>query len=308
MVKHYSVLLSESIEGLNIKEDGIYIDATLGYGGHSSEILKKIPKGHLYSFDQDKEAIEFSNNRLSKIGNNFTIIHSNFVNMVEELEKLNINKVDGILFDLGLSSPQIDEKERGFSFMSDSPLDMRMNREDKTTAKDIINNYSYDELLNIFYSYGEEKMSKQIAKKIISERENKEINTTKELVDIIKNAVGAKYFNNSHPERNIFQAIRIEVNNELNTLRTILPKAINILNTGGRISVITFHSLEDRIVKQAFKKASDVNELVKGLPEIPSEYKPLIKLINKKPIIPSSKELEENTRSKSAKLRIIERL
>ena len=308
MVKHYSVLLSESIEGLNIKEDGIYIDATLGYGGHSSEILKKIPKGHLYSFDQDKEAIEYSKNRLSKIGNNFTIIHSNFVNMVEELEKLNINKVDGILFDLGLSSPQIDEKERGFSFMSDSPLDMRMNREDKTTAKDIINNYSYDELLNIFYSYGEEKMSKQIAKKIISERENKEINTTKELVDIIKNAVGAKYFNNSHPERNIFQAIRIEVNNELNTLRTILPKAINILNTGGRISVITFHSLEDRIVKQAFKKASDVNELVKGLPEIPSEYKPLIKLINKKPIIPSSKELEENTRSKSAKLRIIERL
>lgn len=308
MVKHYSVLLSESIEGLNIKEDGIYIDATLGYGGHSSEILKKIPKGHLYSFDQDKEAIEFSNNRLSKIGNNFTIIHSNFVNMVEELEKLNINKVDGILFDLGLSSPQIDEKERGFSFMSDSPLDMRMNREDKTTAKDIINNYSYDELLNIFYSYGEEKMSKQIAKKIVSERENKEINTTKELVDIIKKAVGAKYFNNSHPERNIFQAIRIEVNNELNTLRTILPKAINILNTGGRISVITFHSLEDRIVKQAFKKASDVNELVKGLPEIPSEYKPLIKLINKKPIIPSSKELEENTRSKSAKLRIIERL
>ena len=308
MVKHFSVLLSESIEGLNIKEDGIYIDATLGYGGHSSEILKKIPKGHLYSFDQDKEAIEFSNNRLSKIGNNFTIIHSNFVNMVEELEKLNINKVDGILFDLGLSSPQIDEKERGFSFMSDSPLDMRMNREDKTTAKDIINNYSYDELLNIFYSYGEEKMSKQIAKKIVSERENKEINTTKELVDIIKNAVGAKYFNNSHPERNIFQAIRIEVNNELNTLRTILPKAINILNTGGRISVITFHSLEDRIVKQAFKKASDVNELVKGLPEIPSEYKPLIKLINKKPIIPSSKELEENTRSKSAKLRIIERL
>ena len=308
MVKHFSVLLSESIEGLNIKEDGIYIDATLGYGGHSSEILKKIPKGHLYSFDQDKEAIEFSNNRLSKIGNNFTIIHSNFVNMVEELEKLNINKVDGILFDLGLSSPQIDEKERGFSFMSDSPLDMRMNREDKTTAKDIINNYSYEELLNIFYSYGEEKMSKQIAKKIISEREIKEINTTKELVDIIKNAVGAKYFNNSHPERNIFQAIRIEVNNELNTLRTILPKAINILNTGGRISVITFHSLEDRIVKQAFKKASDVNELVKGLPEIPSEYKPLIKLINKKPIIPSSKELEENTRSKSAKLRIIERL
>ena len=188
-MKHYSVLLSESIEGLNIKEDGIYIDATLGYGGHSSEILKKIPKGHLYSFDQDKEAIEFSNNRLSKIGNNFTIIHSNFVNMVEELEKLNINKVDGILFDLGLSSPQIDEKERGFSFMSDSPLDMRMNREDKTTAKDIINNYSYEELLNIFYSYGEEKMSKQIAKKIISERKYKKSGNNSFSLNLIYRAI-----------------------------------------------------------------------------------------------------------------------
>ena len=308
MVKHYSVLLSEAIEGLNIKEDGIYIDATLGYGGHSSEILKKIPKGHLYAFDQDMEAIEYSKKRLSEIGSNFTIIHSNFVNIVEELNKLNINKVDGILFDLGLSSPQIDEKERGFSFMSDSPLDMRMNREDKLTAKEVVNNYSFEELLNIFYSYGEEKMSKQIAKKIVTARENKEIKTTKELVEIISSAVGAKYFNNNHPERNIFQAIRIEVNNELNTLRSILPKAINLLNSGGRISVITFHSLEDRIVKQEFKKASEVDDLVKGLPEIPDKYKPLIKLVNKKPILPSSKELEENTRSKSAKLRIIERI
>lgn len=307
-MKHYSVLLSESIEGLNIKQDGIYIDATLGYGGHSSEILKRIPKGHLYSFDQDKEAIEYSQERLSKIGDNFTIIHSNFVNMVEELSKLGITKVDGIVFDLGLSSPQIDEKERGFSFMSDAPLDMRMNKEESTTAKDIVNDYSLEKLTEVFYSYGEEKMSRQIAKRIIDYRKDKKIETTKELVSIISSAVGAKYFNNNHPERNIFQAIRIEVNKELETLQTILPKAINLLNPKGRMSVITFHSLEDRIVKKEFKKYSEVNELVKGLPEIPDEYKPLIKLVNKKPITPSDKELRENSRSKSAKLRIIERM
>ena len=307
-MKHYSVLLSESIEGLNIKQDGIYIDATLGYGGHSSEILKRIPKGHLYSFDQDKEAIEYSQERLSKIGGNFTIIHSNFVNMVEELSELGITKVDGIVFDLGLSSPQIDEKERGFSFMSDAPLDMRMNKEESTTAKDIVNDYSLEKLTEVFYSYGEEKMSRQIAKRIIDYRKDKRIETTKELVSIISSAVGAKYFNNNHPERNIFQAIRIEVNKELETLQTILPKAINLLNPKGRMSVITFHSLEDRIVKKEFKKYSEVNELVKGLPEIPDEYKPLIKLVNKKPITPSDKELRENSRSKSAKLRIIERM
>ena len=307
-MKHYSVLLSESIEGLNIKQDGIYIDATLGYGGHSSEILKRIPKGHLYSFDQDKEAIEYSQERLSKIGDNFTIIHSNFVNMVEELSELGITKVDGIVFDLGLSSPQIDEKERGFSFMSDAPLDMRMNKEESTTAKDIVNDYSLEKLTEVFYSYGEEKMSRQIAKRIIDYRKDKKIETTKELVSIISSAVGAKYFNNNHPERNIFQAIRIEVNKELETLQTILPKAINLLNPKGRMSVITFHSLEDRIVKKEFKKYSEVNELVKGLPEIPDEYKPLIKLVNKKPITPSDKELRENSRSKSAKLRIIERM
>ena len=307
-MKHYSVLLKESIDGLNIKKDGIYVDATLGYGGHSSEILKKIPEGHLYAFDQDQEAINYSQERLSKINNNYTIIHSNFVNMVEELAKLNIDKVDGIVFDLGLSSPQIDEKERGFSFMSDAPLDMRMNRDDELTAKDIINKYSFEELLNIFYTYGEEKMSKQIAKKIIDTRNKKEISRTKELVDIIAGSVGAKYFNKNHPERNIFQAIRIEVNKELSTLEEILPKAINLLNIGGRISVITFHSLEDRVVKKEFKKDSDIPDLVKGLPEIPEEYKPLIKLINKKPIIPSREEIEENSRSKSAKLRIIERI
>ncbi len=307
-MKHYSVLLSESIEGLNIKENGIYIDATLGYGGHSSEILRRIPKGHLYAFDQDKDALEYSNNRLKEIGSNYTLIHSNFVNMKEELAKLNITKVDGIVFDLGLSSPQIDTVSRGFSFMNEATLDMRMNQEQELDAKKVINEYTYEELTNIFFIYGEEAHSKDIAKKIINVRKEKEITTTTELVDIIRSAVGSKYFNTKHPERQIFQAIRIEVNKELSTLQSTLPDAINLLNIGGRISIITFHSLEDRIVKQTFKKYSEVDDLVKGLPIIPDEYKPLIKLINRKPILPSDKELKENSRSKSAKLRIVERI
>ncbi len=307
-MKHYSVMLKESIEGLNINPDGIYVDATLGYGGHSSEILKKLNHGHLYAFDQDKEAIEYSKDRLLKINNNFTLIYSNFCNLKEKLKEQKINKVDGIIFDLGLSSPQIDDSSRGFTFMKEAPLDMRMNQANKLTAEKIVNEYSIEELTNIFYTYGEEKMSKVIAKKICSERENKEIKTTKELVDIIANAVGAKYFNKQHPERQIFQAIRIEVNQELTVLASVLPDAIEMLKPGGRISVITFHSLEDRIVKQIFKKESEVNELVKGLPEIPEEYKPKIKIINKKPILPSEKELKENSRSKSAKLRIVERI
>ena len=307
-MKHYSVMLTESIDGLNIKNDGIYIDGTLGYGGHSSEILRKIPNGHLYSFDQDEEAIEYSKERLSKIGDNFTIIHSNFANMKEKLKELGITKVDGILFDLGLSSPQIDNAERGFTFMNDAPLDMRMDRTSKLTAETVINTYTYDQLTDIFFIYGEEKMSKVIAKKIVNERQNKTIKTTKELVNIIEKAVGAKYFNKQHPERQIFQAIRIEVNGELTVLKSVLPDAIELLNENGRMSVITFHSLEDRIVKQLFKKESEIDDLVKGLPVIPDEYKPQIKLINKKPILPTPEELKENSRSKSAKLRVIERL
>ncbi len=307
-MKHYSVMLSESIEGLNIKEDGIYVDATLGYGGHSSEILKKLTKGHLYSFDQDQEAINDSKKRLLEIGNNFTIIYSNFVNMKEKLKEQGITKVDGILFDLGLSSPQIDNKDRGFTFMTDAPLDMRMDTSKELTAAKIVNTYSIEELANIFFIYGEEKMSKIIAKKIVSERLNREIKTTKELVKIIESAVGAKYFNKNHPERQIFQAIRIEVNGELDVLKKVLPDAISLLNKGGRISVITFHSLEDRIVKQIFKKDSDIDDLVKGLPVIPKEFQPKLKLINKKPILPSEKELNENSRSRSAKLRIVERI
>lgn len=303
-MKHYSVLKEEAIAGLNIRPDGIYVDATLGYGGHSSAILSKLTTGHLYGFDQDSEAIKYSTNLLSEISSNFTLIHTNFV----ELKKYLPEPVDGIIFDLGLSSPQIDTINRGFSFMNDAPLDMRMNQEDLLTAQDIINNYSEEELTKIFFTYGEEKLSKNIAKKIVSNRKTKPITTTKELVNIIAESVGAKYFNTHHPERQIFQAIRIEVNSELKVLESVLPDAIDILKPGGRLCVITFHSLEDRITKQIFKKYSEIDDLVKGLPIIPQEYLPKIKLINRKPILPSVDEINANSRSKSAKLRIIERI
>ena len=307
-MKHYSVLKNELIEGLNIKPDGIYVDATLGYAGDSKEILKRIKRGFLFAFDQDTDAISYSTNELSQIGNNFKIFYSNFKDLKEHLLGENINGVDGFVFDLGLSSPQIDEKERGFSFMSDAALDMRMDKNGKLTAKDVVNNYSLDELTHIFREYGEEDFSRPIAKNIVSSREKKQIETTMELVKIIEESVPKKYFVTKHPERQIFQAIRIEVNDELNILGSSLKDAISLLNKGGRICVITFHSLEDRIVKQTFKNLSDISPLVKGLPVIPEEYKPLIKLINKKPILPSEEELKENSRSRSAKLRIIERL
>ena len=306
-MKHYTVLKEESIANLNILEDGIYVDATLGYAGDSSEILKRIKKGHLFAFDRDSEACLYSQEKLSQIGDNFTIIHDKYVNMKERLQEYGITKVDGILFDLGVSSPQLDEN-RGFSFMRDEDLDMRMNQEDKITAKDIVNNYSYEELKMLFYKYGEEKKSPFIAKEIVREREENPFKTTKELVDCIKKAVGENYFYKTHPERNIFQAIRIEVNEELTGLEQVLPDAIDLLKDKGRLVVVTFHSLEDRITKQTFKKYSEVDDMVKGLPNIPKEYLPKIKVITKKPILPSKKELEENTRSKSAKLRVAERI
>lgn len=304
-MKHYSVLKKETIDGLNLKEDGIYVDATVGYAGHSSEILQIIKRGYLYAFDADLEAVNYSNSHLSKISENFKIFNTNFSNMKSELENEGVFLVDGIIFDLGFSSPQIDDKTRGFSFMSDAPLDMRMSKEGKT-AKDIIDSYSKEQLTKIFYEYGEEKRSRQIASKIFDNKDK--INTTLELVEIIKLAVGANYFYKTHPERNIFQALRIEVNSELKVLENTLPKVIQMLKKGGRISVITFHSKEDRIVKNIFKKYSEVPEPFKGEPVIPDEYKPLIKLINKKPILPSDEELKENSRSHSAKLRIIERI
>jgi len=302
-MKHFSVLKEETINGLNINPDGVYVDATLGYGGHSLEVQKRLKRGILFAFDEDMDAINYCKNN-----NNFKnvkYIHSNFVNMKEELKKMNIDKVDGIIFDLGVSSVQIDDATRGFSFMKDNMLDMRMNKDKDFNAKDVVNNYSLSKLIDIFFKYGEEKYSKSIAKNIII---NRPINTTLELVNIIKKSVPLKYFNQNHPERKIFQAIRIEVNDELNVLTKVLPDAIDMLNKGGRICVITFHSLEDRIVKNTFKKYSEVNPLVKGLPNISDEHKPLIKLINKKPILPSDNELKMNSRSASAKLRIIERL
>ena len=304
-MKHYSVLRDELIDLLDIKDDGIYVDATLGYAGDAKEILKRIKNGYLFAFDQDSNAIKYSEDVLKSIGNNFKIFNENFVNMKEILEKENVSLVDGIIFDLGFSSPQIDDKTRGFSFMQDGPLDMRMSNKG-TSAKDIIDTYDLDRLSKVFFQYGEEKLSKVIAKKIISEKEN--VNTTMELVEVIKNAVGANYFYKNHPERKIFQALRIEVNGELDVLKKVLPKAIKMLKKGGRLAVITFHSLEDRIVKNIFKEYSEVDEVVKGMIEIPDEYLPLVKLINKKQIVASKAELKENSRSASAKLRIIERI
>ncbi len=302
---HYSVLKNELIDSLNIKEDGIYVDATLGYAGDSASILKRIKRGYLFAFDQDLEAVKYSNSVLRKVGNNYKIFNTNFVNMVEYLERENIKEVDGIIFDLGFSSPQIDDANRGFSFMQDGPLDMRMSKSG-ISAKEIIDTYREDDLSKIFFEYGEEKLSKVIAKKIVKEKEN--INSTLQLVEVIKSAVGANYFYKHHPERKIFQALRIEVNNELKVLENILPQAIKLLKKGGRMSVITFHSKEDRIVKRIFKKYSEVDEMLRGERNIPDQYKPLIKIVNKKPIVASRKELEENSRSASAKLRIIERI
>lgn len=305
---HYSVLLKESIDGLNIKDGGTYVDCTLGYAGHSKVILEKNKKGKLFAFDEDENAVKYSKEALSSIGDNFTIFKENFANLKETLEKENILKVDGFLFDLGFSSPQIDDAKRGFSFKLNAPLDMRMDTQNSLTAKDVVNTYSLEKLTEIFFKYAEEKYSKVIASAICKERKNKEIVTTFELVDIIQKAVGASYFYKNHPEREIFQAIRIEVNNELSVIEKALPDAIDMLNKGGRICVITFHSLEDRLVKQIFKKYSEVDDILKGMIDIPDEYKPKIKIINKKPILPTDEEINENSRSHSAKLRIVERI
>lgn len=305
---HYSVLLKESIDGLNIKDGGTYVDCTLGYAGHSKVILEKNKKGKLFAFDEDENAVKYSKEALSSIGDNFTIFKENFSNIKETLEKENILKVDGFLFDLGFSSPQIDDAKRGFSFKLNAPLDMRMDTQNSLTAKDVVNTYSLEKLTEIFFKFAEEKYSKVIASAICKERKNKEIVTTFELVDIIQKAVGASYFYKNHPEREIFQAIRIEVNNELSVIEKALPDAIDMLSKGGRICVITFHTLEDRLVKQIFKKYSEVDDILKGMIDIPDEYKPKIKIINKKPILPTDEEINENSRSHSAKLRIVERI
>ena len=299
---HKSVLLNESIEYLNIRPDGTYIDATLGYAGHSGEILARLEtEGFLFAFDQDIDAVTYSTNKLSAIGNNFKIFHTNFKNMKDFIN----TKVDGILFDLGVSSPQLDEQERGFSFHKDAPLDMRMDKREKLSAKEVVNTYSLEKLTDILYVYGEEANAKSIAKGIVSSRP---INSTLELAEVIKNNVPLSYRRKGNPCRKTFQAIRIEVNNELGILEKSLLDAFSLLNKGGRLSVITFHSLEDRIVKNTFNNLSKESELAKKLPVVPDELKPKGKLITKKPIVPTEEELELNKRSRSAKLRVIEKL
>ena len=304
---HKSVLLEESIDGLNIKENGVYVDCTLGFGGHSSEILKRLKKGLLIAIDQDDMAIKASKERLSKISDNYEIIKCNFVRMKEELLKRGISKVDGILFDLGVSSPQLDIDERGFSYHHDAKLDMRMDQSKEFSAYDVVNTYDYNRLVKIFREYGEEKYATSIAKQIIKYRENKPIETTLELVDIIKSGMPYKAMRDSHPARKVFQAIRIEVNDELNVLEKALEDAISLLNVNGRICVITFHSLEDRIVKNIFRKYSEVPNEIKKLPFVPKEYQPVLKIISKG-TVPSEKELEENNRARSSRLRIAEKI
>ena len=305
---HYSVLLQESIEGLNINENGIYVDCTLGGGGHSSVILSKLINGHLYSFDQDDYAIGVANKRLSEIGTNYTIIKDNFCNIKEALKLEGIEKVDGILYDLGVSSFQLDIPERGFSYRFDGPLDMRMNQNDTLDAYTVVNSYSESELKRILYEYGEEKFAPLIAKKIVNERKNKPITSTLELVEIIKKALPASALRSvGHPAKQTFQAIRIEVNHELDILKQSLSDGLDLLNKGGRMVVITFHSLEDKIVKKLFKEKTSLN-LPKGLPFIPEGYEIEYELVNSKIILPSEEELEVNTRSHSAKMRIIKKI
>lgn len=310
MMEHYSVLLEECIQYLNIDKNGIYVDGTLGRAGHSSEILKRLEGGHLYSFDKDKQAIDKCTPILSAISDDFTLIHGDFSTMREELEKRNIQGIDGLLLDLGVSSPQFDEAARGFSYRFDAKLDMRMDQSQPLSAYEVVNEYSYEDLVRIFFRYGEEKFSKQIARKIEKVRAEKPIETTFELVDVIKSCLPAKVLNSKgHPAKKIFQAIRIEVNNELQSLKYVLDTMIPFLNVGGRICVISFHSLEDRMVKESFNAYCKEEKVDKRIPILASEIqsKPY-RLVERKPILASTKELEENKRSHSAKLRVIERV
>ena len=304
---HVTVLLHETIDYLDVKPDGVYVDATLGGAGHSEYLLSKLsPKGHLYAFDQDATAIEHAKKRLAPYIEKgmVTFVQDNFRHLKLQLEKLGVDEIDGICYDLGVSSPQLDERERGFSYKQDAPLDMRMNRHADFSAYQVVNDYDYHDLVRIFFKYGEDKFSKQIARKIEQARQIKPIETTTELAEIIKSAKPAKELKKKgHPAKQIFQAIRIEVNDELGAADESIQQALDLLAVDGRISVITFHSLEDRLTKQLFKEASTV-DVPKGLPFIPDDLKPKLELISRKPILPSAEELEMNNRAHSAKLRV----
>ena len=306
---HISVLLQECIDGLNIKPDGIYVDGTLGGAGHSGQIVRRLDSGLLVGIDRDPVALKAAGERLAPFANNVKLVHSNFCDMAEELEKLGISCVDGILLDLGVSSPQLDDGARGFSYMADAPLDMRMNGEDSLSAYEVVNTWSQEELKRILYDYGEERYAPQIASAICRRRENAPIQTTLQLVDVIRSAMPpAALREKQHPAKRSFQAIRIAVNDELGSVEKAMRSAIPLLNKGGRLVIITFHSLEDRIVKNAMAEAAKGCTCPPNFPICVCGNKPKVKLITKKPIVASQEELEINPRSRSAKLRICEKL
>lgn len=309
--KHVTVLLNEAVDNLNIQPDGTYVDATLGGGGHTALILSRLKAGHLYSFDQDEEAIAYNQQHLKDAiaSGKLTLIQDNFRHLKQALAAQGIASIDGIVYDLGVSSPQFDDSKRGFSYQHDAELDMRMNQEQKLTAKIIVNEWPYEDLVRILYRYGEEKFAKSIARNIEKTRQRQPINTTFQLVDVIKEAIPARARRHGgHPAKKSFQAIRIAVNDELGALEESLEQAFDLLNPGGRISVITFQSLEDRLVKTMFKEKSSLPELPPGLPIIPDDQKPDFRLVNRKPIEPTQAELKANHRAHSAKLRVIEKI
>ncbi|HIV82431.1 MAG TPA: 16S rRNA (cytosine(1402)-N(4))-methyltransferase RsmH [Candidatus Salinicoccus merdavium] len=307
MFSHDTVLLEETVDGLNVREDGIYVDATLGGGGHTEYLLSKVTTGKVIAFDQDIYAIEYAQKKF-KDDERLTLVHSNFENLKEELKALDIEKIDGIMYDLGVSSPQLDITERGFSHTREARLDMRMDQSQSLDAYEVVNTYSYEALVSIFFRYGEEKFSKRIAREIERRRKEQNIETTTELTEIIKSQIPHKFRRTGgHPAKRVFQALRIAVNDELGVFERSLEAAIEILNKDGRVSVITFHSLEDRICKQMFVEYEKGPELPKGLPVIPEEYQPDLKRINRKPILADGEELENNPRARSAKLRIAEK-
>ena len=307
--KHRSVLLEETVNGLNIKPDGIYVDGTLGGGGHAYEICRRLGnKGSIVGIDQDEAAIEAAGIRLKDFGEKVTIVRSNYCEMKSVLQRLGIDKVDGIVLDLGVSSYQLDTAERGFSYREDAPLDMRMDRRQTMTARDIVNDYSEKDLYRVIRDYGEDKFAKNIAKHIVIEREKRSIETTGQLTEIIRGAIPMKFQKKSgHPAKRTFQAIRIELNRELDVLKNSLDEMIDLLNPGGRLCIITFHSLEDRIVKSAFKKNEDPCTCPKDFPVCVCGKVSKGSILTRKPILPGPEEMEENSRSKSAKLRIFER-
>ena len=310
--QHTTVLLHETVDGLAIKPNGIYVDCTLGGAGHSEYLLSQLEtEGHLYAFDQDQKAIDNAKIRLADYvaKGQVTFVKANFRELKHALNQLGVTEVDGILYDLGVSSPQLDEAERGFSYHQDAPLDMRMDQLAPLSAYQVVNDYSYHDLVKIFFRYGEEKFSKQIARLIERHRADKPIETTGELVEIIKEAIPAPARRKGgHPAKRVFQAIRIAVNDELGAIESSLEQAIELISVGGRVSVITFHSLEDRIVKTMFKEFSTPKDMPPGLPIVPEEFQPILKLVNRKPITASEEELEANNRARSAKLRIAEKV